>query len=302
MRNFPPVLNKSKQYLPLLLKILVFAGCVVVLFFKFQDTNYWQPILKELNSLPWFIIPLLLCVSLASWFVESKKWQFLVSDFYELRFRESVLQNLTAQAASFITPLRSGEFVAKALYFPKSLRKQVTQRVFIGNFCQMAATMVLGILGLFIYRQQLVEEAWKYGVLMVLMTLIVLLAYSWIRKKVGLLALGGSFWMKTIGFSLLRYLIFCSNWLILLSVMNYNHDFATILSCVGILYLVVSVIPLIQLLDLPVRMLAVMTIFPGEIEIVLLATTVIWITNTIFPTVLGCALLPFKSRVKLEAA
>lgn len=302
MRNFPPVLNKSKQYLPLLLKILVFAGCIVVLFIKLQDTNYWQPILKELNSLPWFIIPLLLCVSLASWFVESKKWQFLVRDFYELRFRESVLQNLTSQAASFITPLRSGEFVAKALYFPKSLRKQVTQRVFIGNFCQMAATMVLGILSLFVYRQQLVDEAWKYVGLVLLIGLTIFLAYSWMRKKVGLNSGSRDLWLTTLCFSLLRYLIFCSNWLILLSVMNYNQDFATILSCVGIWYLSVSVIPLIQLLDLPVRMLAVMTIFPGEIEIVLLATTLIWMTNTVFPTVLGCALLPFKSRVNLETA
>ena len=162
--------------------------------------------------------------------------------------------------------------------------------------------MVLGILSLFFYRQQLVDEAWKYVGLVLLIGLTIFLAYSWIRKKVGLIAGSRGLWFTTLGFSLLRYLIFCSNWLILLSVMNYNHDFATILSCVGILYLVVSVIPLIQLLDLPVRMLAVMTIFPGEIEIVLLATTLIWMTNTVFPTVLGCALLPFKSRVNLETA
>ncbi|ARN78220.1 hypothetical protein BST97_09575 [Nonlabens spongiae] len=303
MRNFPPVLNKSKQYLPLLLKILVFAGCTAVLVFKFQDSEYnWYRIFEELASLPWFILPLLMCVSLASWLVESKKWQFLVGDFYGLRFRESVLQNLTAQAASFITPLRSGEFVAKALYFPKSLRKQVTQRVFIGNFSQMAVTVAVGIIGLFVYEQELMDDTWKYVGLIILTGLLIFLAYSWVRKKLGLNAVRSDLWFKTVGFSTLRYLIFSSNWLLVLGVLYYDQSIVTILSCITVWYLLISTIPLIQILDLPVRILAVVTIFPGDTEIVLLATTLIWITNTVFPTVLGCALLPFKSRIELETA
>ncbi len=303
MRNFPPVLNKSKQYLPLLLKILVFAGCTAVLVFKFQDSEYnWHRIFEELASLPWFILPLLMCMSLASWLVESMKWQFLVGDFYRLRFRESVLQNLTSQAASFITPLRSGEFVAKALYFPKSLRKQVTQRVFMGNFCQMMVTVIIGIIGLFVYERELIDDTWKYVGLMISIGLLIYVAYSWIRKKVGLNAVSSDLWLKTLVFSVLRYLIFSSNWFIVLSVLNYDQSILMVLSCISVWYLSISLIPLIQLLDLPVRILAVMTIFPGEMEIVLLATTLIWVTNTVFPTILGCTLLPFKSMVNLKTA
>ncbi len=84
--------------------------------------------------------------------VESKKWQFLVKVVYEISFRESVTQNLTAQAASYITPLRSGEFVAKALYFPAPQRKEITQRVFAGNYCQMTVTLVLGFIALSFHK------------------------------------------------------------------------------------------------------------------------------------------------------
>lgn len=95
----------------------------------------------------------MLLLSLTSWLVESKKWQVLVKDVEEIRFRESIIQSLTAQAASFITPLRAGEFAYKALFYERDDRKSILSRVFLGNLCQMIVTVFLGgLIGLlFLY-------------------------------------------------------------------------------------------------------------------------------------------------------
>jgi hypothetical protein len=253
---------------------------------------------RQLVALPTWVLPLMLFMSLLSWLVESKKWQFLVRDLYGLRFRESVTQNLTAQAASYITPLRSGEFVAKALFFPPELRKEITQRVFVGNYSQMAVTLLLGCSAIGFHDIFDLNLSMLYGLAIMLVMLVFFIGYRWVSKKVKINQLSAKLWSLTLFLSLIRYLIFATNWLIIFYGLGFENALgsSTIVN-IAVFYLAVSVIPMIQLLDMPVRWSIVGVLFAGVdygLGTVVLATTVVWLTNSVFPTLLGCALLPFK--------
>jgi hypothetical protein len=251
-----------------------------------------------LNKLPWWSLPALLLFSLSSWMIESKKWQFLIKEFYKLRFRESVLQNLTAQAASFITPFRAGEFALKSTFFKKELRKKILSSILAGNLAQMAVTTVLGISGMLFYiKNQSPESVFLLIFSSVMMCLLALILYLWISKKWQSGILNTQQWAKVLIFSFLRYVLFASNWLIVLILLDYEASLFIIMRNITIYYLLVSIIPVIQLFDIALKWTVASYIFNGNLynaESILFATTIIWITNSIFPTVLGCAILPFQ--------
>ncbi len=258
-----------------------------------------------LQKLPGLTLVAMIAISLASWLVESKKWQYLLDDFYELSFRESVLQNLTAQAASFITPLRAGEFAMKSLFFKKSLRKKVLSRILAGTISQMLVTVILGVTGILFYvKESLNLESALYliysGILLLLLLIIISL---WLIKKWKSGSLTTKKWRRTILFSLLRYLIFASNWLLLLWLLDYESSMLITIRNVSVFYLVVSIIPVFQVFDIAVKWTAATYIFEGGFfhpELIIVATTIIWLTNSILPTLLGCALLPFQQLKTLE--
>lgn len=258
-----------------------------------------ETILEFLQKLPWFTMPLMICMSVLSWLIESKKWQYLINDFYELRFRESVFQNLTAQAASFITPLRAGEFAMKPIFFSKSLRKNVVSRTLAGNVSQMLITTLIGLITVLFYLKINLEKASAFlltftGVLLCFLAFTISL---WVIKKWDNEGMKWQKWRNTVLFSLLRYLVFASNWLFILWLLDYPSSTLTIIRNIGVFYLAVSVIPVFQLFDIAIKWTVAAYVFEGSLfnaEVILFATTIIWLTNSIVPTLTGCALLPFQ--------
>jgi uncharacterized membrane protein YbhN (UPF0104 family) len=294
------VLHKSKQFLAPLIKITVIVICFYLLYQQWMERPVsLETILEFLQKLPWFTMPLMICMSVLSWLIESKKWQYLINDFYELRFRESVFQNLTAQAASFITPLRAGEFAMKPIFFSKSLRKNVVSRTLAGNVSQMLITTLIGLITVLFYLKINLEKASAFlltftGVLLCFLAFTISL---WVIKKWDNEGMKWQKWRNTVLFSLLRYLVFASNWLFILWLLDYPSSTLTIIRNIGVFYLAVSVIPVFQLFDIAIKWTVAAYVFEGSLfnaEVILFATTLIWLTNSIVPTLTGCALLPFQ--------
>lgn len=299
-------LHKSKQFLAPLIKIIVILICAYVIYIQWMERPLQlNELWIALQKLQGFTLVAMIAVSLASWLVESKKWQYLVSDFYELSFRESVLQNLTAQAASFITPFRAGEFAMKSLFFKKSLRKKVLSSILAGTISQMLITVLLGVTGVLFYLKESLELDTAFYLIGAGILLLVLLAglSLWLIKKWNYKIPTTKKWCRTILFSLLRYLLFASNWLLLLWLLDYESPILITMRNVSIFYLVVSIIPVFQIFDIALKWTAATYIFEGAFfnsELIIAATSIIWLTNSIAPTLLGCALLPFQRLKTLE--
>lgn len=253
--------------------------------------------LDYLQDIPLYSIVLMLLLSLASWLVESKKWQLLVRDVEEIRFRESVTQSLTAQAASFITPLRAGEFAFKALYFEKPQHRKILSRVFVGNLSQLIITIILGILGLLVFLNKDLNGVFFISFIVITLCCLIYILFLWIQKKWEIKEVSLKTWSTVMMFSLLRYVLFASNWLLILWTVKSETALISWIDNIAVNYFAVSVIPMFQIFDIPVRWTTASYIFNGSTYDdghILIATTIVWGTNTLFPTLLGCVLLPFK--------
>lgn len=276
------------------------VACVYLLYCQWIERPVrLETIVEFLKQLPWFTMPLMITISFLSWLIESKKWQYLINDFCELRFRESVFQNLTAQAASFITPLRLGEFALKPIFFTKSLRKKVVSRILAGNASQMIITTLIGLIAVIFYLHESLEVATTFLFIFtgILLCLLVFVTSLWVLKKWDHNEMKSQKWRNTILYSLLRYLVFSSNWLFLLWLLDYQASLLIIIRNISVFYLAISIIPVFQLLDIAVKWTVAAYVFEGSLfsaEVILFATTLIWFTNSIVPTLAGCALLPFQ--------
>jgi hypothetical protein len=252
--------------------------------------------LDQIAQFSWYVIPLCVVLSLGSWMVESSKWKVLVLDFERIRFRESVTQNLTAQAASFITPLRAGEYGLKAMFFDSVRKKDIVTRVMAGNLNQLVVTVFFGLSGMYVYS---VGEYHPIGVYLcsVAALLIGSVIYLILKRFWGLSKISFLLWCKVTCLSLLRFCLFASVWLLVLFQSEFQASWLELAAATSVFYLVVSVLPLIQLLDLPVRLTTASMIFYSLIpdaNFIVAATFLIWLTNTILPTLIGCLLLPKK--------
>lgn len=290
--------NKSKHFLLPVIKVVVTIGCIVLIMYQWwQRPLEFQNLLENLKNLPWYVVPLMVLFSLSSWLVESKKWQFLVRDLFKLRFRESVIQNLTAQAASYITPFRAGEFATKAALFPSKIRKEIAGRVWIGNLSQLFITVVLGLLGSN-YILDTVHISFMVYMVVLLLFLLVVLFGIWVFHKWKLTMMPTRQLLVITGFSLLRYVFFAINWIIILKALGYTDSVVLIAQKTAVMYLLFSIIPVVQLLDIPVRWTAAAFVFAGSLmpsELIIIATTLVWFTNSVLPTAIGALLFPFNT-------
>jgi uncharacterized membrane protein YbhN (UPF0104 family) len=294
-------LHKSKQFLAPLIKIIVVVICAYVLYLQWTERPLsLNTILFSLKKLPWYTVPLMISISLSSWLVESKKWQYLICDFYKISVYTSLTQSFTAQAASCITPLRAGEFAVKSLFFTKSLRKNILSRVLAGNSCQMIVTTVLGVIGvLFYFKENLeIKPAFLFIFTATLLCLLAIVISLWIIKKWDSGTMTTQKWFRTILYSLLRYVLFASNWLLILWLLDYESSLLLTVRNITVFYAVASIIPIFQLFDIALKWSVAAYVFQGPLyneEFIFVATTFVWLTNSIVPTLIGCALLPFQN-------
>jgi hypothetical protein len=290
--------NKSKHFLLLACKILVILSCLGYLTWQLQsDLVAWDSMLAFGFPLPvnlFFVLPVL---SIVSWFVESYKWQLLVRDLRVLRFCESVIHNLTAQAASFITPLKAGEFATKAFYFETALRTKVLKAVLVGNLSQMTVTVVLGTAGIALLFDHSILTILILTIGVVVLILLSPTIARWFKFKgvqIGVITF----------LSFVRYLIFSGSWLLLLYATS-DVSIWIVLGSISAMYLAASIIPTLQIFDVFLKW-SIASFFVGfldiPIESMIAIVTIIWLNNTVLPVLLGCGILAFQRFPKVMVA
>ncbi|WP_156339997.1 hypothetical protein [Nonlabens sp. YIK11] len=285
--------HKSKQFLWQACKIAVALFTVGYIVWYLQQTDFQeQNILDYLKSMPLYFWMLLPVFSISSWMMETIKWQLLATSSQRITFTQSLYQNLTSQAASFLTPLRAGEFALKASYFQQHQRKNILKAVAYGNFCQMTVTVIFGAIGWW----YLADLPWWIFFIGFLILLILMILSPRLHQRLSLSAAIA----PILGLSALRYVLFSSSWLLLLSYSSMSPT-PMIISCITAMYLTVSIVPSMQLFDLALKW-SVASFFADSLAISMESMTaivaVVWLFNTVLPVVLGSLMLPFPQFQK----
>lgn len=310
---------KSKQYLFVLLKLIVVFAALGVIIYKLttQEGIVWADFKSQLLNSSLFQIQTVLFVVLLSvfnWFFELLKWQVLAKKLKNLSLFESAQQVLTAHTTSIFTPLKMGEYGAKTVFFDKKQAKKVLFLNFLGNMAQMTTTVFFGIIGGWFYVQQYFPE-WSLSYLLLIIGAAVLLLF--IKSKISLKSIKISTFslakiadflggispkdrFKIVGYSLLRYLAFSLQFAFLLSLLASVSVFE-LWPLVFAMYLLSSLLPVMQLFDFAVKggvaVLIFSTIAP---QIVVSVALLMWLLNAVFPALVGMGFVLSLNTKKLS--
>lgn len=313
--------HKAKQFLLLLVKILVVSGAVFFIVHKVtsnEDLNFEQflAVLGKYRVFSWANISVLIFLSFLNWFFEVKKWQILSSSIRHNSARRATKESLASFTAAILTPSRIGEYGAKSLYYKKPSRKKVIFLNFIGNFSQLLVTVVFGVLGLLYLLTQLKMPAeWLNAPLIIALLLAPFIFYwlarrnDWKIRGYSLRRLENSFRQipvkirrRAFLYATLRYLIFTHQFYFFLMIFNVEIPYLLVISAIFSVYFLSSIIPTMMIFDAVIKGGFAVWIFSFlEIPeiVVLVIVLAVWILNFGIPALAGSYfVLKYKPQVR----
>jgi len=304
------ILHKYKRFIFLLIKLAI---VIVAFYFLFRQlannellsVSQLKQQLSVLTSKNYWLLLLLILFTDVNWILEIFKWKTLASFEKKISFFEAYEQCFASLTASIITPNRIGEYGAKALYFEKKLQKKVMVLNLVGNLCQLAVTLFFGIFGMFFLISNFEIGLFTFNTsnfLMfwnILLLLLLIVNIFGITKKLTALTfkifrylkeLPLKIHLKTLAYSLFRYLVFSHQFYFLLRLFEVETDYFTLINFIFCTYFLASVIPSFAIFDWAIKGSVAIVVF-GFIGLnpltIVTVTTFMWLLNFAIPAILG---------------
>ncbi|OWP84976.1 hypothetical protein BWK59_02415 [Flavobacterium davisii] len=296
--------NKSKQFLTLLLKLIVVGGAFYFIYEKLStqsavDFNRFKN--QILSKQPWYTIVFILFLSVLNRFIEILKWQNLVQEIKTISLVESTKQVLGALTLALFTPNGIGEYAGKALFFQKSQTSKVIFLNLICNGVQLILTVFFGILGLLYFNANFEVISSKMIFAILGFSIFLILTIIFLKKiKIGKYSIEGLVYkintipkkihQKNVFLGFLRYLTFSHQYYFLFLFFGVDLPYLLLMSVITSVYFLASSLPSFQFLDFAIKG-SVAVFFFGLLKvnewIVLFISSLMWILNTVLPVVIG---------------
>ncbi|NND62695.1 MAG: hypothetical protein HKN48_05830 [Flavobacteriaceae bacterium] len=298
--------HKSKQYGLIALKVFLLTATFLYIYHKLTDSHSvsLSDFLNSLEGGNVLLIAVFILMAMMNWIFEILKWQSLAGTLTNISFRQAARQCLSAFTVSMITPMRVGEYGAKAIYFERKFQKRVLTLNLFSNLSQLLVTIVFGLPAL-IYLAVSLDLPFsntKLGMGVIGIFIVAILMYIFRKKSLVFKGLSlnriATFFMelpfsvkfKTILFSFLRYLVFSSLFLVLLNYFGIDISWFKALPLIYAMYLLVSLAPTILLLDVVIRGGVAVWLFSliGVNEWPVLCVVLsMWLLNFVLPALWG---------------
>lgn len=264
-------------------------------------------------------------LSLANWLIEARKWQVLMAPLQRLSLLNAFKGTLTGVAFAINTPNRIGEYGGRMIYLNKEHRLHSIALTMVGSAGQLIVTLVAGLMGVLLFKPYLTSVATSYvnelsfniGICIVfILTATACLLYfrlhtiitffSWIRlpenwlqyvKVIGQIPV--SFLLRVLSLSAFRYVVFVSQYILLLQALQIDMPWIDAFWLISVLYLILALIPTVTLLELGVRgktSIILLQAFSSNAIGIYAVGMGIWIINLIIPALAGSF---FAARLKL---
>lgn len=258
-----------------------------------------------------------------NWGLEAKKWMVLVSTLTRIGFLRSLKAILAGLAFAVNTPNRIGEYGGRVLYLPEGTRMPAVSLTLIGSYSQLLVTLLMGTTGLWLLylgipgisaqADFVVSSIWIRLLCVLLSTITCLLLFMylriswlvrWIEKIPGIEKwsrplqvidhLPVRILLRVFGWSVLRYVIFVIQYILLLQIFRVTPDIWSAWWLVSILFLVLAIIPTIAMAEIGIRGKLALELFgwvsTNQLGIISAAIS-IWLINLIIPAIIGSLLI-----------
>lgn len=294
--------KKIRQYVWVILKILVFGTASYIIFRAFESIPLasWNVLNYTLSITSPKIILIFFLFSLANWFIEILKWQTAVKPFSALGFTRAAKETLIAFSYGFVTPLKIGEYGVKTQFYPKHHKKNVVLSQFYCHSSQVLVTLIFGLMGLLNFSQGkwnpfMINWSWSHLAFVLILTALLIYVVKYYRLKASISI---ATILTVIFLSALRLIIFSSMFVLGLFIMGSQIHWDQSIFGIWTIYLIQVIAPTFSGLDISVKGGSALLVFQDIIpsQIILGAVILQYFVSQILPLFLGLILRPNKSE------
>lgn len=272
---------------------------------------------------------LVIILAFINWGIEAKKWQMLMISLQPMSFLTAFKGVLAGVTLSLNTPNRIGEYGGRILYVKEGNRLKSVSLSIAGSICQLTITVLMGCFGLvFLLNTEHAHGNTIMGLsffwLKVLLSLsvfatVILLLFlfrlSWIiklfekvpafSKSIRYMSVLNEFTpkllLRLLFISLLRYLVFVLQYILLLQVLQVEVTWQQGFWLISILYLVMAIVPSFAIADLGIRgkfSVELLSLYSVNTIGILGTTFGIWFINLFIPALAGSYFIISKKFFK----
>lgn len=259
-----------------------------------------------------FLVVLLLAP--LNWCIEAMKWRIMMLKIQRVSVWTSFKAILTGIAFGIVTPGKVGDFAGKILYISKGKKLNAAVATLSANVIQVLASSSIGYLAL-VYMSWAYPSAWLQSVLLIasvgvalfLMLIIgrkrlggLVLRFPKLKKVFKVLRVLKRYDSKDVaqvfGLSLLRFLTYTFQFLLLANALNSGIPWADGYMATLLMFWLITMIPSLFLSDIGVRgFLASLLFMQTNLAIndvaMLTSSYIIWLLNLVLPAVVGSVFL-----------
>ena len=293
------------------------------LFVKDDFDTIIQQFNKNFNH-PSFLTSLTLIIGLmlVNWFIETIKWKYLIRKIENVSFLNAIVAVFSGITVSIFTPNRVGEYAGRIFVLEKANRFEAVLITMIGSLSQLLVTLMAGAIAFIIFANEYIDffnghTYYLNGLVFIINIFILLLLFMYFnvsslenifnklpRRLKKLRHYGAVFsyyknseLLLVLLLSACRYLVFVTQFYLLLNLFGVNIPYSYSLLMVSMIYLVMAAIPTIALTELGIRGSVALYFIglyfdvynpAGQNDLgIITASSMLWLINLAVPALFG---------------
>ncbi|MFC3196541.1 lysylphosphatidylglycerol synthase domain-containing protein [Parapedobacter deserti] len=307
--------KKTKKILGIALKIAILGLVVWALYHKLNNHENLKEFERLMRTLGTDTVittlSVIVVLMFANWFLEAVKWQYLCRYIEPISLWKSIQSVFCGLTWAVFTPNRIGEYGGRVLFLQPRKRIFGVVAMGVGALAQLVLTSVAGSLSIAWFVNRFFDVGAVVGIALWMLAavyagffLTLYFHVSWIEcwiKRVGFLRKFHRFFEILTRYSrgelivvflnsLARFVIFTSQYCILMLIIIPDIDFVPMLLLIFILFFVQAALPTLDLFDFGVRSVTASYLYAHITDqdiAVMAVASCIWFINLILPAILG---------------
>lgn len=307
--------SKAKKALSIFIKAAILLVVAWVLYNKLsdhQELREFNRLIQNLGSKTVFItVGVVVVLMFANWLFEVGKWRYLCRHIEKISFSRATQSVFCGLTWAVFTPNRLGEYGGRVMFLSPRKRVFGVVAMGVGALAQLVLTSVAGSLSIAWFAMHFLNlqpwaavGIWIVAICYASVFMVLYFNVRWVNtlvSRIGFMRKLHRFFevlnrydrrelLTVFGYSLTRFVIFTSQYAILMLVLLPEIPFFPMLWMIFILFFVQSTLPSLDLFDFGIRSVTASYLYSYIIDqdiAIMAIVSCIWFVNLILPAIIG---------------
>lgn len=313
--QFFELVQEQKKYLNYTIRIGVVGLAIWFIVTKINNQQNLVEFTSLMKRIPvstmYFTLSIVILLMLCNWFLEVVKWRYLSKSVEKLSYWKAIQSVFCGLTWAIFTPNRIGEYGGRILLLKPRNRARGAVLMGIGLFAQLVLTSFFGALSIAWFVSVFIDAPtsltfaiWLIAIIYAFAFLLLYFNVHWVDQvicKVKWLnkispffsVLRNVSWqdlLYVLLLSLARFVIFTSQYVILMLVILPEIPVVSMILMIFILFFVQAAVPSLDIFDFSVRSFVASNLYSyvttQEIAVMAIVSC-IWFVNLILPAIIG---------------